>query len=327
MEVLGLFFFSCPFPFALCFSCSDDDKLIGAFLPPPLFRCTCVPFHIASELEHRGPVVSSRSTPPPASAESHQQHRRLLTRTWFCFFSFLDRGHRDDRERRSRHEDGGHRDREREYSHREGHRDRDREHRDREREPHGHRDRERERHGGDRDRERYSSRRDDRRRDYGGGGGGAGGPRVEREHEEPRREDDRRREFRRDDDNRGHRRGREEGSPARRGGGGGGGRARKDAGGATPERRSPTPEGSVPLSQRRRKASGWDVHAPGYEQYSAMQAKQTGRRVFICGTRLTLIYRSLQSPWCQPYSGSTYSWYSRSTTPDSRPDIRNGHRQ
>ncbi|KAF9485468.1 hypothetical protein BDN70DRAFT_795574 [Pholiota conissans] len=44
----------------------------------------------------------------------------------------------------------------------------------------------------------------------------------------------------------------------------------------TPERRSPTPEGAVPLSQRKRKASGWDVHAPGYEQYTAMQAKQTG---------------------------------------------------
>ncbi|KAL4063095.1 hypothetical protein J3A83DRAFT_4193393 [Scleroderma citrinum] len=170
----------------------------------------------------------------------------------------------------SRHEDGAHRDREREYSHREGHRgdrDRDRD-RDREREPHGHRDRERDR--GDRDRERYSARRDDRRRDYGGGGGGRG----EREHEEHRPNDDRRREFRRDDD-RGHRRGREEGSPARRGG-----RGRKDAagggGGGSPERRSPTPEGCVPLSQRRRKASGWDVHAPGYEQYSAMQAKQTG---------------------------------------------------
>ncbi|CDO73273.1 hypothetical protein BN946_scf185008.g35 [Trametes cinnabarina] len=27
---------------------------------------------------------------------------------------------------------------------------------------------------------------------------------------------------------------------------------------------------------RKRKASGWDVHAPGYEQYTAMQAKQTG---------------------------------------------------
>ncbi|KAF9245231.1 hypothetical protein BU15DRAFT_70989 [Melanogaster broomeanus] len=27
---------------------------------------------------------------------------------------------------------------------------------------------------------------------------------------------------------------------------------------------------------RKRKASGWDVHAPGYEQYSALQAKQTG---------------------------------------------------
>ena len=49
-----------------------------------------------------------------------------------------------------------------------------------------------------------------------------------------------------------------------------------------PERRSLTPEGSVPLSQCRRKASGWDVHAPGYEQYSAMQAKQTGRRALSC---------------------------------------------
>jgi splicing factor U2AF subunit len=41
--------------------------------------------------------------------------------------------------------------------------------------------------------------------------------------------------------------------------------------------------GTVTLSQRKRKASGWDVHAPGYEQYSAMQAKQTGayRLVFV----------------------------------------------
>ncbi|KZT34246.1 hypothetical protein SISSUDRAFT_1036454 [Sistotremastrum suecicum HHB10207 ss-3] len=45
---------------------------------------------------------------------------------------------------------------------------------------------------------------------------------------------------------------------------------------ASPERRSPTPEGAVPLSQRKRKASGWDVHAPGYEQYTAIQAKLTG---------------------------------------------------
>ncbi|KAI0059000.1 hypothetical protein BV25DRAFT_1809901 [Artomyces pyxidatus] len=65
-----------------------------------------------------------------------------------------------------------------------------------------------------------------------------------------------------------------------RGGGGGGrrgrGRDREGGGGGTPERRSPTPPGAAPLSQRKRKASGWDVHAPGYEQYSAMQAKQTG---------------------------------------------------
>jgi splicing factor U2AF 65 kDa subunit len=34
------------------------------------------------------------------------------------------------------------------------------------------------------------------------------------------------------------------------------------------------------LSQRRRKASGWDVCAPGYEQYTASQAKQTGKITF-----------------------------------------------
>lgn len=54
------------------------------------------------------------------------------------------------------------------------------------------------------------------------------------------------------------------------------GRGKNRDGLGTPERRSPTPTDAVPLSQRKRKASGWDVHAPGYEQYTAMQAKQTG---------------------------------------------------
>ena len=64
----------------------------------------------------------------------HQQHRRLLTSF------FLERGHRDDRERRPRHEDGMHRDKGRDYGHREhrGGRDRDAE-RNSDRE-HGHRD-------------------------------------------------------------------------------------------------------------------------------------------------------------------------------------------
>ncbi|KAN0088480.1 hypothetical protein V8E55_005537 [Tylopilus felleus] len=150
-----------------------------------------------------------------------------------------DRGYREDRERR-RHEDGHHR---------------DRDYRDKDRDRDGHRDR-----------DRY--RRDDRRgnpRDHGG---------RTRDFDDHRRphDDDRRRDHRRDDDH-GHRRGRGEdgGSPHRRGG-----RGRGKDGLGTPERRSPTPEGAVPLSQRKRKASGWDVHAPGYEQYSAMQAKQTG---------------------------------------------------
>uniref|UniRef100_D8Q0G7 Splicing factor U2AF subunit n=1 Tax=Schizophyllum commune (strain H4-8 / FGSC 9210) TaxID=578458 RepID=D8Q0G7_SCHCM len=146
---------------------------------------------------------------------------------------------RDDRHREER-------------SHRSRHDDRDRD-RDRERRDRGDRDR-------DRDRERYSRRVDERDR-YGGRRGGyddAPPPRRYRDDDRgARRPHDDERPPRRRDDDRGDRRG--------------GGRRQ-----GTPERRSPTPEGAVPLSQRKRKATGWDVHAPGYEQYSAMQAKQTG---------------------------------------------------
>ena len=109
------------------------------------------------------------------------------------------------------------------------------------------------------------------------------------EQQQPRRahyDDDRRRDFRapREDDQGGGPGGRHHGRGGfrddaegreRRGRG----RGKGDVG--TPERRSPTPEGAIPLSQRRRKASGWDVHAPGYEQYTALQAKQTGSGFFI----------------------------------------------
>ncbi|KAI0367047.1 hypothetical protein BV20DRAFT_613301 [Pilatotrama ljubarskyi] len=155
--------------------------------------------------------------------------------------------------------------------------DRDRRHRD-ERDGGGHRDRDRER-----DRERYESRRhserdrDPRDRDrerYGRGGGASGGSVGREDYEEyarRHREDDHRRRERRGDDDHGHRRPpRDDDRGERRGRG-----RHRDALG-TPERRSPTPPDAVPLSQRKRKASGWDVHAPGYEQYTAMQAKQTG---------------------------------------------------
>ncbi|KAF5383519.1 hypothetical protein D9615_003594 [Tricholomella constricta] len=162
----------------------------------------------------------------------------------------------------------------------------------------GGRDRDRERDGGGgshRDREHRSDRdRGDRYGDRGGGGGRRGDDRRERDrysrstrdyddHSRPSShyEDDRRRDNRprEDDFGHGHRSRGDEPRGERRGrgggGGGGGGRPGKEGVG-TPERRSPTPEGAAPLSQRKRKASGWDVHAPGYEQYTALQAKQTG---------------------------------------------------
>ncbi|KAI0763806.1 hypothetical protein BD413DRAFT_201934 [Trametes elegans] len=145
--------------------------------------------------------------------------------------------------------------------------DRDRRHRD---DRDGHRDR-------DRDRERYDSRRhserdshrDPRERDRGDRHGRGAGREDYEEYARRHRDDDRRRDRRGDDDH-GHRRPpRDDDRGDRRGRG-----RNRELG--TPERRSPTPPDVTPLSQRKRKASGWDVHAPGYEQYTAMQAKQTG---------------------------------------------------
>ncbi|PWN51888.1 hypothetical protein IE53DRAFT_30945 [Violaceomyces palustris] len=41
-------------------------------------------------------------------------------------------------------------------------------------------------------------------------------------------------------------------------------------------KRSPTPEGTIPISQRLRPKSKWDIHAPGFEGTSALAAKATG---------------------------------------------------
>ncbi|QRV89013.1 RNA recognition motif protein [Ceratobasidium sp. AG-Ba] len=159
-----------------------------------------------------------------------------------------DRDHRDHRDRRSHRDD---RDRDRDRDHRRRDEDRYTPRRDdydrRERDHRGDRERGdgyRERDRGDRDRRRYDDR-PPRHRDDGG-----------------RRE--RHDEFRE----------RERGGGGGGGGGGRGRRGRDEYG--TPERRSPTPDGAVPLSKRIRRASGWDVCAPGYEGYTAMQAKHTG---------------------------------------------------
>ncbi|KAJ3790431.1 hypothetical protein GGU11DRAFT_830824 [Lentinula aff. detonsa] len=162
--------------------------------------------------------------------------------------------YREDRHRSSKHDE------------RDGHRERDRGDRS---DRYGGRRDERRDNRGDRDRDRYSRGprdyddrrpRDDDRRSFRGREDDGHGPPKDRDRERG---------------DRGERRGRGGGGGGEgRGGGGGGGGGRREA--TPPEKRSPTPEGAVPLSQRRRKASGWDVHAPGYEQYSAMQAKQTG---------------------------------------------------
>jgi hypothetical protein len=157
-------------------------------------------------------------------------------------------------------------------------RDRDRGDRDRDRDRYERRDRDR---GYDRD--RY--RRDDDRRS--GRHDGGRGYRREREERPRARRDD---EMQVDGPPKADRGDRDRGRGQKRG---------RDGMG-TPERRSPTPTDAVPLSMRKRKASGWDVHAPGYEAYSAMQAKQTGMSCAVSTTSapLNIFDRSVQPPWC-----------------------------
>lgn len=44
----------------------------------------------------------------------------------------------------------------------------------------------------------------------------------------------------------------------------------------TPKRRSPTPDNIVPLSQRKKQRSYWDIKPPGFEGITALQAKYSG---------------------------------------------------
>ncbi|KAG8923430.1 hypothetical protein FRC01_012766 [Tulasnella sp. 417] len=124
----------------------------------------------------------------------------------------------------------------------------------------------------DRDRDRDDRyRRDDyggsRRRDYDDRGDRDRGDRRPRY-------DDRRGSGRGDDFHRGGSHG--GGGDHEERGGRGRDRQRGAGGDESPGRRSPTPPDATPLSQRKRKASGWDVKPPGYEQFTAAQAKLTG---------------------------------------------------
>ena len=40
--------------------------------------------------------------------------------------------------------------------------------------------------------------------------------------------------------------------------------------------RSPTPEGTIPISKRKRPRTAWDIKAPGFETFTSLQAKMTG---------------------------------------------------
>ena len=78
---------------------------------------------------------------------------------------------------------------------------------------------------------------------------------------------------------------------------------------STPEMMSPIPKWYTPFSQRRRYSLGSDACAPGHEQWSGMQAKQTDGQGLCASVELNLRI-ALESLWYQTYSGFADRWYS-----------------
>lgn len=162
-------------------------------------------------------------------------------------------------------------------------RDRDRERRRRSRSP-GHR-------GSRRDYEvdTYSSSRDYREREredrYAGRERHRGDDRWDRDRGSRRdRRDDDERPSRRDrgdlfDDRGGRgRRERDEFGGRGGGGGGGGGGGRRRSASPPPKKREPTPDLTdvIPILERKRRLTQWDIKPPGYENVTAEQAKLSG---------------------------------------------------
>ncbi len=133
--------------------------------------------------------------------------------------------------------------------------------------------------------DRYSGRdgRDDRAWDRDRGDRGDGGDRGMS-----------RRDARRDDDDRPPRRDRDlfEGRNDRGRGGGRGGRSdrdefamqmgardRKKSASPPPKKKEPTPDltDTVPITERKRRLTQWDIKPPGYENVTAEQAKLSGK--------------------------------------------------
>lgn len=120
------------------------------------------------------------------------------------------------------------------------------------------------------DDDRRRRRRDD---DYYGGSGGGRATRDGRDSYSYRRDRDdrysgRRERTRYDEDDYHH----ERGSRSR----GGDWRSAEGRDSSPLVRRSPTPEGTIPISERARPNSKWDIPAPGFEGTSALAAKATG---------------------------------------------------
>lgn len=68
-----------------------------------------------------------------------------------------------------------------------------------------------------------------------------------------------------------------------------GGRERKKSASPPPKKREPTPDLTdiVPITERKRRLTQWDIKPPGYENVTAEQAKLSGERDFSLTNPIT----------------------------------------
>ena len=212
------------------------------------------------------------------SGRSRDNYVRTTSQTLHAYsgtdkFEQSSRGDRGDDRRDRDRGDRGDRDR---------HRERDRGERRRSRSPHGRSRRD--------EVDSYSSSRDYRAREREDRYGGPG-RRDEREWDRDRGDRGGRRDDRRGQEER-PRRDRDLFDDRRGGGGGGGGRAGRDrdpfrqeearqpkrSASPPPKKKEPTPDLTdiVPILERRRRLTQWDIKPPGYENVTAEQAKLSG---------------------------------------------------
>ena len=79
-----------------------------------------------------------------------------------------------------------------------------------------------------------------------------------------------------------------------------GGRDRKKSASPPPKKKEPTPDltDTIPITDRKRRLTQWDIKPPGYENVTAEQAKLSGRFIILLHNQSSTCVRHVSAAWC-----------------------------